>query len=233
MRFFVGTSGYSYKEWKGSFYPDKLPQKDMLSYYGQRFSTVEINNTFYRMPKSSVLESWAQQVPDGFRFVLKASQRITHQKRLKGAEDETDYLLRTASVLKQRQGPLLFQLPPDFKKDLPRLGAFLGLVRDAAPAAFEFRHESWFDDEVYDCLRTNGCALCVADTDDSPSSDVVSTARWGFVRLRREGYTDEQLGQWVNKLKSQPWDEAYVFFKHEDAGVGPKLAARFLELAGQ
>jgi uncharacterized protein YecE (DUF72 family) len=232
MRFFVGTSGYSYKEWKGSFYPEKLPQKEMLSYYAQRFSTVEINNTFYRMPKASVLESWAEQVPDGFRFVLKASQRITHHKRLKGAEDETDYLLRTAAVLKQRQGPMLFQLPPDFKKDLSRLEPFLGLIGDGTRAAFEFRHESWFDDEVFDCLRRNSCALCIADTEDFPCPDCLSTAGWGFVRLRREGYSDESLREWIKRLRSQGWDEAFVFFKHEDAGIGPKLAARFLELAG-
>jgi len=231
MRFFVGTSGYSYKEWKGSFYPEKLAQKEMLSYYAQRFSTVEINNTFYRMPKAGVLESWAQQVPDGFRFVLKAPQKITHFKRLKDAEEETDYLLRTAAVLEGHRGPLLFQLPPNFKKDLPRLEPFLNLV-GGTPAAFEFRHESWFDDEVFECLRKNSCALCVADIDDSPCADLVNTAGWGYVRLRREDYTDEYLREWIERLRSQGWDEAYVFFKHEDAGIGPKLAARFLELAG-
>ncbi|MBI2826150.1 MAG: DUF72 domain-containing protein [Planctomycetia bacterium] len=232
MRFFVGTSGYSYKEWKGSFYPEKLPQNQMLSYYGQRFSTVEINNTFYRMPKASVLESWAGQVPEGFRFVLKASQRITHHRRLKDAVDETDYLLRTARVLERRLGPLLFQLPPDFKKDLPRLEAFLGLIDVETQAAFEFRHESWFDDEVFDCLRKNSCALCIGDVDDTPSSDLVKTAGFGYVRLRREAYNDQDLGEWIKRLRSEGWDEAYVFFKHEDAGAGPKLAARFLELAG-
>src|SRR5258708_23642742 len=135
MRFFVGTSGYSYKEWKGSFYPEKLPQKEMLSYYAQRFCTVEINSTFYRMPKANDLESWAQQVPDGFRFVLKAPQTITHRKRLKNAEDATNDFLRTASALKGRRAPLLFQLPPNFKKDLPRLKAFLRLIRDATSVA--------------------------------------------------------------------------------------------------
>jgi uncharacterized protein YecE (DUF72 family) len=135
--------------------------------------------------------------------------------------------------LEQQLGPVLFQLPPDFKKDLPRLESFLTLVRDATPAAFEFRHESWFDDEVFDCLRRNSCALCVADSEDFPSPDCLSTAGWGFVRLRREGYTDDSLSKWIQRFKSQAWNEAYVFFKHEDAGIGPKLAARFLELAGQ
>ena len=232
MRFFVGTSGYSYKEWKGSFYPEKLPQNEMLGYYAQRFSTVEINNSFYRMPKEDVLESWAEQVPDSFRFVLKAPQTITHRKRLKDAERETDYLLRTASALKGRLGPLLFQLPPNLKKDLSRLEAFLGLIGKGTLAAFEFRHETWFDDEVYACLRARSCALCIAETDDASTADLVSTAGWGYVRLRREEYTDEQLGEWIKKLRARGWNEAYVFFKHEDTGTGPKFASRFLELAG-
>jgi len=232
MRFLVGTSGYSYKEWKGSFYPEKLPPSEMLGYYSQRLSTVEINNTFYRMPKASLLESWAQQVPEHFKFVLKASQKITHHKRLKEAQDETDYFISTASLLKARQGPLLFQLPPDFKKDVPRLAAFLDLIERETRVAFEFRHESWFSDDVFDCLRANSAAHCLADMDESLSSDLVSTAAWGYVRLRRENYSDEALADWIKKLKSQPWEEAYVFFKHEDAGTGPKLAARFLELAG-
>ena len=186
MRFFVGTSGYSYPEWKGNFYPEKLPQKKMLDYYAQRFSTVEINNTFYRMPKVSDLESWAQQGPDSFRFAFKAPQAITHRKRLKDAEQETDYFLRTTSLMKRRMGPLLFQLPPNFKKDVPRLEAFLSLLRGAKAAVFEFRHESWFEDDVFDYLRSHACALCVADIDDSQRSDLVRTANWGYVRLRRE-----------------------------------------------
>jgi uncharacterized protein YecE (DUF72 family) len=231
MRFFVGTSGYSYKEWKGSFYPEKLPQKEMLSYYAQRFSTVEINNTFYRMPKASMLGSWGAQVPEAFRFVIKAPQRITHIKRLKEAEQDTDYLLSTISVLKNRLGPVLFQLPPNLKKDLARLAAFLDLIGDATQAAWEFRHESWLDPEVFDVLRARSAALCVADVDEAPTPELVSTARWGYIRLRRESYTDDQLVEWIAKLRSQPWEEVYVFFKHEDAGVGAKLGARFLELA--
>ena len=231
MQFFVGTSGFSYKEWKGSFYPEKLPSKDMLGFYGQRFSTVEINNTFYRMPKTSVIEAWAAQVPETFRFVLKASQRITHFARLKDVEESTEYLLRAAAALKERRGPLLFQLPPNMKKDVPRLAAFVDLIDAETRATFEFRHESWFDDEVFACLRAKGCALCVADTEDTPRSDLVKTAGWGYVRLRRETYSDKDLGEWIEKLSSQSWDEAYVFFKHEDAGTGPKFAARFLELA--
>lgn len=232
MRFFVGTSGYSYKEWKGSFYPEKLPQKQMLRYYAERFSTVEVNSTFYRMPKAIDLESWAQQVPEEFRFALKAPRKITHVKRLNAAQVETDDLVDIVSVLNERRGPLLVQLPPNFKKDLSRLEAFLRLVGNRMPVAFEFRHDSWFDDEVFNCLRANSCALCVADVDDSPSPEFVRTADWGYVRLRREEYTDEQLCEWIERLGSESWHEAYVFFKHDNAGVGPKLARRFLDLAG-
>ena len=231
MKFFVGTSGYGYKEWKGSFYPEKLPQREMLHYYGERFSTVEINNTAYKMPRASVLESWAGQVPKAFRFVLKAPQTITHFKRLKNAEAPTKDFLKATAALKKQRGPLLFQLPPNFKKDIPRLKAFLRLLGKTR-AAFEFRHESWFDDEVFDCLRAKACALCAVDTDELPCTGPVSTTDWGYVRLRRKSYTARRLAEWVAKLKRQPWKEVFVFFKHEDSGTGPKLARRFMELAG-
>jgi uncharacterized protein YecE (DUF72 family) len=230
MKFFVGTSGYSYKEWKGSFYPEKLPQKEMLSYYAQRFSTVEVNNTFRRMPKLDVVESWAEQVPRDFRFVLKAPQVITHFRRLNDVGEQTEQFLRTAAVLKKRQGPLLFQLPPNFKKDLSRLERFLKTIKKRAPVAFEFRHESWFAEDVYACLRANACALCVADAEELPPAKLVNTASWGFVRLRRERYSKPQLQKWIDRLKALKWKDAYVFFKHEDTGTGPKLAGRFLEL---
>jgi uncharacterized protein YecE (DUF72 family) len=232
-RFFVGTSGYSYKEWKGSFYPEKLPQKEMLSYYAQRFSTVEINNSFYRMPSEDVLESWTAEVPKTFRFAFKAPQTITHRKRLKNAEEETDTFLRATAVLKDRCGPLLFQLPPNLKKDLPRLDTFLRFLGGRPPTAIEFRHASWIDDEVFDCLRANSCALCLADIDDAPAPDLVSTANWGYVRLRRENYTKKQLSEWIKRIQFQEWDDAYVFFKHEETGSGPKFATQFLELAGR
>jgi uncharacterized protein YecE (DUF72 family) len=230
MRFFVGTSGYSYKEWKGSFYPEKLPAKEMLSFYAQHFSTVEINNTFYRMPAPGVLESWATQVPEKFKFILKAPQAITHFKRLKDVEEPTERFLQVASVLKGRLGPLLFQLPPNFKKDLPRLERFLDLLPAGTLAALEFRHESWFDDDVFARLRAKSCALCVADSEDLPAPDLVNTARWGMLRLRREDYSKQRLIEWREKAESQKWDEAYVFFKHEDSGTAPKFAKRFLEL---
>jgi uncharacterized protein YecE (DUF72 family) len=231
MRFFVGTSGYSYKEWKGSFYPAKLTQKDMLRYYAERFSTVEINNTFYRLPQESVVQSWAEQVPDSFRFVLKARQVITHFKRLQGVERETDDFLRVASALGNQLGPILFQLPPNLKKDVPRLDAFLQHLGGRVKSAFEFRHESWLDNEVFDCLRVHSATLCNADTEEIPLTNLTATTDWGYVRLRQVGYTDEGVAEWVPRINSQSWDEAYVFFKHEDTGTGPQLASRFLELA--
>ena len=230
MRFFVGTSGYSYKEWKGTFYPEKMPARQMLAFYGQRFSAVEVNNSFYRMPKPSVLEAWAAEVPADFRFVLKAPQAITHFKRLKGAEESTARFLEVAAGLKQRQGPLLFQLPPNFKKDVPRLEDFLSLIKPGTPTAFEFRHPSWFEEDVFACLRANGCALCAAEADDLPPPVLMPTARFGYLRLRQVEYSEERLADWVEKLQAQNWDEVYVFFKHEDAGTGPKLAAQFLSL---
>jgi uncharacterized protein YecE (DUF72 family) len=231
MRFFVGTSGYSYPAWKGSFYPQKLSPKKMLSYYAQQFSTVEINGFVRKPPSVSVVESWVDQVAESFRFVVKAPQTITHYKRLKDTEEVTDQLVATLSVLKQRQGPVLFQLPPNFKKDLARLEPFLKFIDHRLATAFEFRHASWFDDEVFDCLRAHSCALCVADMENAAGKHLVSSSRWGYVRLRGENYNDAQLRKWIKRLKAQNWDEAYVFFKHEDGGTGPKLASRFLELA--
>jgi len=230
VRLSVGTSGYSYKEWKGSFYPEKLPAKDMLAFYGERLPAVEINNTFYRLPKAAVLEAWAAQVPGGFRFSLKASRRITHFKRLKETDDETRYLLETARTLGDRLGVLLFQLPPNLKKDLPRLEKFLELLPPGTPAAFEFRHESWQDDDVVACLDARDLAIVAADTDDE-EAEIAGQAGWGYLRLRRQGYGPDGLAAWVGKVKSRNWKEAFVFFKHEDEGAGPKLAAEFLSLA--
>jgi uncharacterized protein YecE (DUF72 family) len=233
MRFLVGTSGYSYKEWKGSFYPEKLPDKQMLGYYARHFPTVEINSTFRRFPSASTVESWAEQVPDSFRFVLKARQTITHFRRLQNAEAQIDDFINLASLLRGRQGPLLFQLPPNFKKDMPRLEAFFNYVGGRAAVVVQLQHESWFDEEVYDCLRAHSAALCSVD-DEGPARDrVVATTTWGLVRLREERYTDARLKKWIKKLKDQDWNEAYVFFKHEDVGAGPALAARFLNLAGR
>lgn len=231
MNLYVGTSGFSYKEWKGSFYPEDLAEKRMLHYYGERFRTVEINNTFYRMPKISVLQAWAGEVPGDFKFALKAPQRITHQQRLKDAGDALSYLLEVTAVLQERLGPLLFQLPPYFKKDVPRLRDFLALLPSQRRAAFEFRHASWFDDEVFQLLRDHDAALCVAEAEDDLEVPFVSTGDWGYLRLRRPDYGDAELKRWAKLVLEQDWREAFLFFKHEEAGKGPLLAKRFLELA--
>jgi uncharacterized protein YecE (DUF72 family) len=231
MKLHVGTSGYSYKEWKGNFYPEDLPAKEMLSYYSRCLPAVEINNTFYRLPQPSMIENWKAQVPARFRFSIKATQRITHIKRLNNVADETKYLLETAALLEERLGVVLFQLPPNMKKDSDRLKAFLGLQPANARTAFEFRHETWFDDEVFGLLREHDCALVVSDTDEKPLSGIISTAKWGYLRLRRTAYEENDLVDWLKRVREQKWKDAFVFFKHEDEGTGPKLAARFLELA--
>lgn len=233
MNLYVGTSGYSYKEWKGSFYPKDLPAKKMLGYYGERFNAVEINNSFYRMPVTSVLEGWAKQVPADFKFVLKAPQLITHFKRLKEVEEPLTTFLDVSKVLKSRLGPLSFQLPPNMKKDVPRLKDFLSLLPKSSKAVFEFRHQTWFDDEVFELLRKQKAALCIADADDDLKVPFVSTADWGYLRLRRAEYSTPALKKWVALVSEQEWREAFVFFKHEDEGTGPKFAASYLKLAGK
>lgn len=232
MKLRVGTSGWAYKEWKGSFYPEKIAPDGMLAHYAGRLPAVEVNNTFYRLPRESVLATWAEQVPPEFRFSIKASRRITHVRRLKGADDETLYLLRAVHVLGPKLGVLLFQLPPNLKADAGRLEAFLDLLPGGIAAAFEFRHRSWFADETLDLLRDRGRALCVADTEEADPPPVLGTAGFGYLRLRRASYSDGELAEWAKRVKEQDWSEAYVFFKHEDEGGGPTLAARFLELAG-
>lgn len=230
MRIRAGTSGWSYKEWKGYFYPEKLAAKDMLRYYSERFASVEVNNTFYRMPTGTMLEGWLSQVPEDFTFVLKASKRITHDRRLKEVNDSVEYLLRTSAALGARLGPFLVQLPPTMKKDVPRLRDFLAIF--PARAAFEFRHTSWFEDDVYEALRERNAAWCVADTGEAGDPPFVATADWGYLRLRRVAYEEGDLKSWGDRIREQPWGEVYVFFKHEEAGTGPKLAARFMELTG-
>jgi uncharacterized protein YecE (DUF72 family) len=234
MNLYVGTSGYSTKEWKGAFYPKDLADKKMLHYYGEHFRTVEINDTFYRMPKASVLEAWASEVPVDFRFVLKAPQRITHGQRLKDADDDAvRRLLEVAGTLKDRLGPLVFQLPPNLEKDVPRLRDFLTLLPAERRAAFEFRHQSWFDDEVFGLLRQHQAALCIAEAEGDLQVPFVSTADWGFLRLRLPAYTDADLKTWLKHVQQQDWKDAFVFFKHEDEGKGPQMAKRFLTLAGE
>lgn len=230
MHWNVGTSGYSYKEWKGGFYPDDIAPSEMLGHYGGQLPAVEINNTFYRLPKENVLESWCEQVPEDFRFAIKASRRITHFKRLKGAESETEFLIGNLQVMGQRLGAILFQLPPNAKADPERLKAFLELLPRHAPAAFEFRHESWFADPVYEILRGRNCALVHVDAheDDEERSpgDMVATADWGYLRLRREDYDEEGLERWSERINAQPWQRVFAFFKHET--LGPNFARELL-----
>jgi uncharacterized protein YecE (DUF72 family) len=231
MNLYVGTSGYSYQEWKGTFYPEDLPEKQMLRFYGERFRSVEINNTFYRLPKASVLEAWSAEVPADFKFVLKASQKITHFQRLKNVRDLMEYLLGVAGVLKQRLGPLLFQLPPNLQKDVTRLREFLTLLPQNRRAAFEFRHQSWFDEEVFSLLREFQAVLCIAEAENDLEIPFESTADWGYLRLRRPDYGDAELKAWAKRVQEHDWREAFIFFKHEDEGKGPQMARRFLELA--
>jgi uncharacterized protein YecE (DUF72 family) len=231
MNLYVGTSGYSYKEWKGTFYPRKLPATQMLPFYGEHFRTVEINYTFKRLPTALILEKWAGAVPAAFQFALKAPQQITHVKRLQDAGDAVSSFLESAGKLKERLGPLLFQLPPNLAKDAARLRAFLALLPLERRSAFEFRHPSWFDDEVFGLLRDQHAALCIADADDDLEIPVVATTDWGCLRLRRTEYDAAALKEWVKRVQDQDWRDAFVFFKHEDEGKGPQWAKRFLELA--
>ncbi|HEX3274566.1 MAG TPA: DUF72 domain-containing protein [Gemmatimonadales bacterium] len=236
MQLSVGTSGWSYKEWKGSFYPAELSSNGMLAYYAARLPAVEINNSFYRIPKEGVLLDWAARVPAGFRFVLKASRRITHIGRLADEDGSLDYFLRTANVLGEKLGPTLFQCPPSFRKDLPRLQAFLGRVPRTWRAALEFRHASWFVDEVYDVLREHDVALVAVDEDESEGAGapLVPTASWGYLRLRRADYADAALASWLTRIRAQPWSEAFAFLKHdEDQPTGPDAAVRLYRLSQQ
>jgi uncharacterized protein YecE (DUF72 family) len=231
MKLYVGTSGFSYKEWKGSFYPRDLPNHQMLRFYGTHFRAVEINSTFKRLPTSSVLETWAGAVPGDFKFALKASEQITHYRRLKDVGSLVSDLFGVAAALKNHLGPVLFQLPPNFKKDVTRLREFLGLLPSRRRAALEFRHGSWFDEDVFTLLRKHRVALCIADAEGDLEVPFVATAAWGYLRLRRPDYSTAALKAWAKRLREQDWRDAFVFFKHEEEGQGAKLAQRFLKLA--
>jgi len=224
----AGTSGYSYKEWLGHFYPDKLPASEMLRYYAEQFSTVEINNTFYRMPAESMLAQWVQQVPDHFRFTLKAPRRITHEQRLRESDSNVAEFLRRSETLGARLGALLFQLPPYLKKDLPRLRDFLALLPSGKEVAFEFRNASWQDDEVYETLANRGAILCVTDTDEG-DTPFVATSSCGYVRLRRTHYDDRELEAWAAQIAGKALPKTYVYFMHEDEALGTRFARRLNE----
>ena len=230
MKIYTGTSGFSYKEWKGEFYPEKISPKDMLRSYSERLGTVEINNTFHRMPTERLLVSWAEQVPDDFIFALKAPQLITHIKRLTNVRDETEYFFKTLSILGAKLGPILFQFPKSFRVDRPALEDFLDLIPDGTRCAFAFRSSSWLDAGITDLLREKGCGLCMEDIDESPADEIISAAPWGYLRLRRSDYTDADLSRWAERVLSQEWERAFVFFEHEEEARGAKMAMRFREI---
>lgn len=234
MHVHVGTSGYNYPEWRGSFYPEKFAAPKMFGYYSERFRTVEINYTFYRMPTEKLIQGWAAQAPAGFQYTLKAPKRITHERRLKDCEKETTFFTDVAKQLGGALATLLFQLPPTMKCDAARLGDFLATLPKDVKTAFEFRHDSWLIDDVYQRLHDAGAALCIADFGDK-TTPLQTTARYGYFRLRDEGYQADDLARWADTLvaQSSKWDDAYVYFKHEGEGKGPEFAAAFVELLKQ
>jgi len=230
MQLFAGTSGFSYKEWCGEFYPPKLPAREMLAHYAQRLPTVEINNTFYRLPTAALLEGWRSQVPESFTFAVKTQRRISHVKRLKDCGDDFRLLLKTLEALEPCLGPLLVQLPPFFKCDRDVLAAFVAELPAGCRAAFEFRHDSWFVPEVYDLLASRNLAV-VQSEEAAGFTPAPWTADWAYLRLRKVDYTDADLDTWLSRLRTAALKSAHVYFKHEDAATGPKLAAKFLERA--
>ena len=223
MRYLIGTSGYNYPEWRGTFYPEKFPTAKMLAFYAERFNTVEVNYTFYRVPTPALLEGWAKGTPDHFTFTLKAPRRITHDSRLQRVEDLTRTFCETAGTLGSKLGVLLFQLPPNFKRNDEVLSEFVGTLPAGVRAAFEFRHESWHDEAVFETLRRRNLALCVADS-EKMSTPVVATADYSYFRLRDEGYQPADIERWGTIIRGQPVADAYVYFKHEEQGKGPEFA---------
>ena len=233
MNFWIGTSGYNYPEWKGSFYPEKLPSAKMLPYYAGRFSTVEINYTFYRAPNEKIVDGWNKATPEDFKLTLKAPRRITHDRRLRDCGDLVRQFLETAATLGPKLGALLFQLPPNLKKDAPLLDAFLDTFPPRVCAAFEFRHESWLDDEIYERLRRRNLALCVADS-ERLSTPVIVTADYAYFRLRDEGYTPDDIARWGDVMRetTSACREVFVYFKHEEEGKGPEFAKLLMQHLG-
>ncbi len=237
MKTFVGTSGYAYKEWKGIFYPERISPKAMLHFYGERLNAVEINYTFHHMPTERIITPWGEQVPDDFAFAFKVPQVITHLKQLRNVGEETDYFFRTLAVLGGKRGPALFQFPKSFhaKKNLSALEEFLPLIPEDVECAFDFRSPTWLDAGIADLLRKRRFSLCIEDTDQNPAKEIVATAPWGYLRLRRTDYTEADLAQWLEMIRSQSWERVFVFFKHEEEAtgpvMGPEMALRFRELA--
>jgi uncharacterized protein YecE (DUF72 family) len=230
-RLLAGASGYAFKEWKGDFYPEKIKPEAMLSYYAERLPTVEINNTFYRMPGVDMLKTWVAVTPEAFRFAIKASRRITHIGRLKpeAVADSVAFLYRNLTALGDKLGPVLFQLPPNLKKDLTRLQAFLALLPGEHRAAFEFRNETWFADDVYTALKAAGASLCFSEREDNAPPPLVETAPWGYVRLRLEHYSEDDLRAWAQRLEATSWRPIHVYFMHEP--TAPAYARTLMHFA--
>jgi uncharacterized protein YecE (DUF72 family) len=226
----VGTSGFQYPEWRGTFYPEKFPPAKMLPFYAERFSTSEINYTFYRIPNSKTIGAWDSSTPERFRFGLKAPQKITHIAKLRNCAELLDVFQRVVSALGSKLGPVLFQLPPNFKKDAALLNEFLDGVPDGLRMAFEFRHSSWFDDEIFTHLKNHNAALCIAESSDLVTPSIVTTD-FGYLRLRREDYEKADIARWAKFIEAQEklWSDTFVYFKHEESGIGPQLATQLME----
>jgi len=230
MNLWIGTSGFQYAEWKGNFYPEDLPTSKMLPFYAERFSTTEINYTFHRIPSAKTIDNWKQLTPAKFRFALKAPQKITHFAKLRNCADTLEYFCKVISGLGERLGPVLLQLPPNFKKDADVLSSFLREL-PSMRAAFEFRHESWFDDEIFEMLKKQNIAFCIADT-EKLATPKMAIADYGYLRLRREDYGKIDIERWANFVRehSKDWKDVFVYFKHEESGIGPKLAAEMVKI---
>ena len=231
MKSWIGTSGFQYAEWKGNFYPEDLAAAKMLPFYAERLNTTEINYTFHRIPSQKTIDNWKQLTPDNFRFALKAPQKITHWMKLRECADTLRFFCDTVLALGEKLGPVLFQLPPNFKRDDYVLADFVNCFPSGLRAAFEFRHESWFDDEIFSCLKSRNVALCLNETADF-AAPKISTADYGYLRLRREDYAKIDIEHWAEFVRGQNphWKDVFVYFKHEEAGIGPKLALQMMKL---
>ena len=234
MNLLIGTSGFQYREWKGTFYPEDLPATKMLPFYAERLATTEINYTFHRIPAAKTIENWNQLTPPHFRFSLKAPQKITHWAKLRDCGKTIGYFHQVIGGLGEKLGAVLFQLPPNFKKDAGVLSSFLRELPSNMRAAFEFRDPSWFDEEIFALLADRNIALCIADS-EKLNAPVLATADYGYLRLRREDYEKSDVARWADVIRAQEkkWRDAFIYFKHEESGVGPKLAGQLTDILGR
>ncbi|MDQ6766165.1 MAG: DUF72 domain-containing protein [Verrucomicrobiota bacterium] len=231
MELWIGTSGFQYTEWKGTFYPEDLSTAKMLAFYAERFATTEINYTFHRIPSAKTIEGWWKTTPERFKFSLKAPQKVTHFAKLRNCGDTLRYFHQVVCDLEKKLGCVLFQLPPTLKKDAGLLAAFLDDLPAGMRAAFEFRDASWFDDEIFALLQAKNLTLCVADS-EKLATPPIATADYGYLRLRREDYQEGDVVRWAELIRGNEskWSDAFVYFKHEESGIGPKLAMQLTRL---